>query len=101
MKKYSKKNDFYMILILIISDLCFPIIKIITIFLGKSTLPLNILGPVTFSTEAFKLYWAAAFSYFLCLDARYAARGKRLKSTRFLWPALLVCAVSTGLLCIQ
>ncbi len=97
----DKNVGFYMILILTVSDLCFPIVKILTILFVGPTIPVSILGPITIGIEAFKLYWTAAFSLFTFLVYRSFLQMKAFNFMAFLFIALFCCVLSTLALNLQ
>ncbi len=91
----QKNHGDYMILILIVSDLSLPVVKIITIFFLENPIPISVLGSITFCAEGFKLYWTAALSLFTYLVYWSFMKRKSFNYNIFLGAASFGCILST------
>jgi len=94
----NKTYASYMVLILNMSDMTFPLMSILT-ELFKSSISFNefncAFGP---STYRFSLYWSTAIAYFVFLVVK---KKILFNPRRFILYALIICLLLAGLFCIM
>jgi len=92
----SQKNyGFFMILILTVVDLSYPVIKIITIYFAKNPIPISLLGDITQGMQGFKLDWNAAFSVYTFLVYQSFMQKRLFNFKKFMFLALVICILTT------
>jgi len=86
----EKNYGLYMILILNISDLAYPITNLLTIFLSKNPQNLKIIGPMVVSIYSFFVVWSAAFAIYTYMLLKSIHQGSFFNYKCFMFLAITI-----------
>jgi len=69
LKLQDRNYGFYMILVLCLSDICYPLISLFTIGIGQDNTEeyAYIIGPIAMAINGFNIYWTAVLSIYTYL----------------------------------